>query len=176
MKRIVSLICAALMWAQGIAGERKTGSEKMGEVFMPYEVCLTDGIFKNSQEVGMEYLLSFDVDRLLAPLYNNTEYTSPKNKYGGWESLQISGHTIGHYLSACAYIYAQTGNEKLLETMDYAVSVMAKLQREDGFLAAFKSSYLEKAFDGKINAGGNGGAYLNGCWTLGITCIKHCRG
>lgn len=164
MKKTIIFICIAILLTQGSVAFGKSEYEGKGEMFMSYDVSLTKGMFKQSQKVGLDYLLSFDVDRLLAPLYATTEYISPANEYSGWESLQISGHTIGHYLSACAYMYAQTGNTELLKIMEHVVSVMAKLQRDDGFLAAFKSSYLEKAFDGKITAGGSGGAYLNGCW------------
>ena len=29
--------------------------------------------------------------------------------YGGWESESLAGHTLGHYLSACSLMFAQTG-------------------------------------------------------------------
>jgi hypothetical protein len=35
--------------------------------------------------------------------------------YGGWEepNCELRGHFVGHYLSACALMYASTGDEQL---------------------------------------------------------------
>lgn len=48
-----------------------------GEYIMQF-VTLLDGIFKESQEKGKEYLIYLDVDRLVAPVYEAAAQT-PKN-------------------------------------------------------------------------------------------------
>ena len=88
-------------------------------------VNLLDGIYKASQEKGNEYLLYLDIDRLVAPCYESVSQTPKKPRYGGWESTQIAGHSIGHWLSAAATMYKATGNEELRERLVYAVDELA---------------------------------------------------
>ncbi|MCJ7842429.1 glycoside hydrolase family 127 protein [Lederbergia sp. NSJ-179] len=82
-------------------------------------VHLLDGIFKESQEKGKEYLLFLDVDRLIAPCYEAVHQTPKKPRYGGWEATQIAGHSIGHWLSAAAAMYDATKDERLLEKLQF---------------------------------------------------------
>ena len=46
-----------------------------------------DSLFEKSEQVGLKYVLSIDVDRLLAPSYEMHGLTAPNNaqRYGGWE-------------------------------------------------------------------------------------------
>ncbi|WP_370621767.1 beta-L-arabinofuranosidase domain-containing protein [Bacillus sp. JCM 19034] len=76
-----------------------------------HQVQLLEGIFKQSELKGKEYLLNLDVDRLSAPCYEAIGQEAKKPRYGGWESTGISGHSIGHWLSAMAQMYAVTGEE-----------------------------------------------------------------
>lgn len=115
------------------------------------DVQLTDGIFADSRDVGAEYLLSFDCDRLLASLYLWTDKDGPKDVYWGWETDAegngIAGHSIGHYMSACVNMYMQTGNEEFKDRIDYMVDMMAKVQDDDGFLGGFKRELLDYVFE-----------------------------
>ena len=77
------------------------------------KVKLLDGLFKVSQDKGKEYLEYLDVDRLVAPCYEAIGKTSKKPRYGGWESMAISGHSLGHFLSALASMYVAEGGENL---------------------------------------------------------------
>jgi len=72
------------------------------------DVRLLEGIFKDSQDIGKEYLLELDVDRLMAPCYEAVDQDPKKPRYGGWEARQISGHSLGHWLSAAAQKYLAT--------------------------------------------------------------------
>lgn len=89
------------------------------------KVKLLDGLFKQSQDIGKEYLLSLDVDRLLAPCCEAVSQRPKKPRYGGWESTQIAGHSVGHWLSATAAMYVATGDEKLKRKLDYAIDELA---------------------------------------------------
>lgn len=122
-----------------------------GSLFSGYNVQLTDGIFADSRDVGAEYLLSFDCDRLLASLYLWTDKDGPKDVYWGWETDAegngIAGHSLGHYMSACVNMYMQTGNEEFKDRVDYMVDMMAKVQDDDGFLGGFKRELLDYVFE-----------------------------
>ncbi len=80
---------------------------KGSETFTLGQVRLTDPYFVNSFEREVDYLLAFDTDKLLAG-FRETAGLDMKGatRYGGWESTLIGGHTIGHYLTACAQAYA----------------------------------------------------------------------
>ncbi|WJH31233.1 glycoside hydrolase family 127 protein [Paenibacillus sp. CC-CFT742] len=98
----------------------------------PEHVQLLNGVFQTSQEVGERYLLSLDIDRFLAPCYEAYGLTAKKERYAGWEARTISGHSLGHYMSALAVTYQATGNETLKQTLDYAVTELAGIQQATG--------------------------------------------
>lgn len=69
-------------------------------------VTMTDDYCTNAFNKEIEYLLSFDTDRLLAGFRENAGLsTNGAKKYGGWENTNIAGHAIGHYLTALAQAY-----------------------------------------------------------------------
>lgn len=108
-------------------------------------------LFQLSQEVGKNYLLELDVDRLLAPIYEGVGLVPPKPSYGGWESMQIKGHSLGHYLSALATMYYETEDALLKERLDYIVAVLKCLQREDGYVGGVSSHPFDEAFTGEFH-------------------------
>ncbi len=118
------------------------------EHFPLSEVSLNDGIFKTAQEINVDLLMQYDVDRLLTPfvrqagLSSTTDTTSP---YYDWETLHpnfenwcwnpsfaLDGHVGGHYLSALALAYAAesdaTEKAALLERVNYMVDVLKDCQ------------------------------------------------
>ncbi len=113
-------------------------------------VKLLDGIFKDSEEIGKEYLLYLDVDRLVAPCYESAGQKSKKPRYGGWESRGISGHSIGHWLSAVSTMYAVTKDEKLKQKLNYAIDELSYVQSlgEDGYVSGFPKECFDKVFSG----------------------------
>jgi len=116
------------------------------------DVRLLEGIFKDSQDIGKEYLLELDVDRLLAPCYEAADQDPKKPRYGGWEARQISGHSLGHWLSAAAQMYLATKDEELKEKIDYAVSELAYLQSLDdkGYVSGFPRKPFDQVFTGEF--------------------------
>ena len=117
------------------------------------KVELLDGLFKTSQEKGKEYLEYLDTDRLLAPCYEAIGKTPKKPRYGGWESMKISGHSLGHFLSALATMYVADKDEKLKEKLDYAVAELAYLQslEDKGYVSGFPRECFDKVFSGEFN-------------------------
>ena len=71
------------------------------------QVVLTDDYFENAFALEIDYLLSFDTDKLLAG-FRETAGLDMKGavRYTGWEDDLIGGHSVGHYLSAIAQAYA----------------------------------------------------------------------
>jgi hypothetical protein len=101
-------------------------------------VQLLESPFRDAMERNAMYLLSIDPDRLL---HNTRQYAglTPRGKlYGGWESLGIAGHTLGHYLTALSQQYAATGDVRFRKRIDYIVSEMALCQDRygDGYIGA----------------------------------------
>ena len=142
-----------------------------GSSFEVSEVRLTDGIFKTSQDLGKSYIMSLDPDRLLAPVAYSTGATTDRSKYyGGWEAYQyrsykgngISGHSLGHWLSAMSTMYASTGDAAVKERLDYAVDKMAEYQNDDGYVGGVqKANFVSTLKAGTVNAGA---FELNGYW------------
>ncbi|MCX6915173.1 MAG: glycoside hydrolase family 127 protein, partial [Verrucomicrobia bacterium] len=111
------------------------------------DVRLLDGPFKHAQELDQKYLLSLDVDRLLYPFRINAGLPSGARPYGGWEEpkSEVRGHFVGHYLSACALMYASTGDERLKQKGKALVEGFALCQAK--FPSGYLSAYPEEFFD-----------------------------
>lgn len=80
----------------------------------------------NGLELEVDYLVSFDVDRLLAG-FRETAALDMKGarRYDGWENSLIGGHSLGHYLTACAQAYVNTGVSK--EDKDKLYAIMTEI-------------------------------------------------
>lgn len=115
-------------------------------------VTLLDGIFKDSQEKGKEYLLYLDVDRLVASCYEAVHQPPKKPRYGGWEKMGIAGHSIGHWLSATATMYAVTEDVALKDKLNYAIDELAYIQSFDpeGYLSGFPRDCYDEVFTGEF--------------------------
>jgi len=97
-------------------------------------------LFSDSQETGLEYVLRLDPDRLLAPCYRALGQTPKAPNYGGWESQQIAGHSLGHYLSALSGFVYETGDTRAKEKLDYTVRCIKEIQRGDGYFGGVPST------------------------------------
>ena len=131
------------------------------------DVKLLDGSpFKNAMEKDAAYLLVVEPNRLLHRFYLNAGLPTKGEIYGGWESDGLSGHTLGHYLSACALFYANTGNVEFKNRVDYIVSELALCQvaRKTGYVGAIpnEDTLWAKVSRGEIKTGGFD---LNGAWS-----------
>ncbi len=110
-----------------------------------------DSLFEKSQKTGMDYLLRYNPDRMLSPAYRALHKTPKAATYGGWESREIQGHMLGHYLSALSGFYFETGNEKAKKDLDYTVKCIKEIQREDGYFAGIPSDPFDHVFNSKGN-------------------------
>jgi DUF1680 family protein len=116
------------------------------EPFPLADVRLLDGPFKHAMELDRRYLLSLDPDRLLHNFRVNAGLPSSARPLGGWEApdCELRGHFVGHYLSACALMFASTGDTKLKQNANYLVAELAKCQQKlgGGYLSAFPETFL----------------------------------
>lgn len=138
------------------------------------DVKLLDGSpFKNAMGKDATYLLVVEPDRLLCRFYQNAGLPTKGEIYGGWESDGLSGHTLGHYLSACALFYANTGNVAFKSRVDYIVSMLARCQqaRKTGYVGGIpnEDTLWAKVSSGEIRSSGFD---LNGAWSPWYTVHK----
>ena len=134
---------------------------------------LGDGPFKNAMQKDAAYLLEINPDRLLYRFYKNAHLPVKDSVYGGWESEGLSGHTMGHYLSACAMMYISTGDKRFKEKCDYLVDELERCQqaRKTGYIGAIpdEDSLFARVARGEIKSGGFD---LNGGWAPWYTVHK----
>ncbi|MBR4926189.1 MAG: glycoside hydrolase family 127 protein [Prevotella sp.] len=113
MKRIIIIVWMATLWMTSQAQEKLYHDE-----FPLGDITLLDSPLKHAQDLNVQTLLKYDVDRLLAP-YRKEAGLEPKAKpYPNWDGLD--GHVGGHYLTAMA-MYAAMGNDECRSRMDYMI-------------------------------------------------------
>ena len=130
------------------------------------QVRLLPGPFLHATELDERTLLAYEPDRLLAKFRSEAGLKPRAEHYRGWEDDTISGHSLGHYLSACAQMYQSTGDKRFLERVSYIVAELAECQEAggDGYVAAIpngKKILGEQVGKGDIKAQP---FYLNGLW------------
>jgi uncharacterized protein len=102
------------------------------------EVDLAEGPFLHAQRMTEGYLLSLQPDRMLHNFRVNAGLVPKAPVYGGWESertwedINCHGHTLGHYLSACALAYRSTSNTQFKKRIDYIANELAACQKAAG--------------------------------------------
>lgn len=117
-----------------------TASEAGKVMAVPLQaVRLKPSLFLDSLLVNQRYLFELEPDRLLHTFLKYAGLTPKGAIYGGWEGDTISGHTLGHYLSALAKLHAQTGDAEAKTRIDYIVSELARAQARDsdGYVGGF---------------------------------------
>lgn len=112
------------------------------------DVQLLDGPFLHARELDRKYLLSFDTDRLLHTFRLNAGLPSTAQPLGGWEEpkSEVRGHFVGHYLSACAILYAGTKDVRLKEKAEQVVAGLAECQAKlgSGYLSAYPEEFIDR--------------------------------
>lgn len=109
------------------------------------DVRLDDGPFLHAQRKTEAYLLALQPDRMLHNFRVNAGLKPKAPVYGGWESAPIwaeincHGHTLGHYLSACALAYRSTGDVRFKARVDHIARELAACQAaaKSGLVCAF---------------------------------------
>jgi len=143
-----------------VAAGRAPGAATAGPAPFPLdEVRLLDGPFLDAQKRDAAYLLSLQPDRMLHHFRANAGLAPKAPVYGGWESeepwvgIRCHGHTLGHYLSAAALMYASTGDDRMKQRVDYIVAELHACQTaaRSGLVCAFPdgATQLENAVAGR---------------------------
>ncbi len=129
------------------------------------EVQLRDGPLKQAVEWNRSYLLRLPVDRLLHNFRVNAGLPSSAKPLGGWEApgVELRGHFVGHYLSACGLMFASTGDREIKARGDQIVRGLADCQRALGS-SGYLSAFSEELF-GRLDA-------LKGVWAPFYTLHK----
>ena len=113
-------------------------------------VKLLPSIFSQRYELNRKYLMSLENDKLLQNFYFEAGLSKAgnimlnkdlnyKDFYWGWESPsnQLRGHFLGHWLSAAAYLYAETKDGEVKAKADKIVQELAECQKINGGEWAF---------------------------------------
>ncbi|MEJ5170810.1 MAG: beta-L-arabinofuranosidase domain-containing protein [Fimbriimonadales bacterium] len=131
----------------------------------PWNVRLEPGPFQEAMEANGRYLLRLEPERLLQPYYVAAGLPATKEAYGGWERATIAGHSLGHYLSACCWHFASSGDERFLQRVSCIVAELRRCQsaRSDGYVGGVPES---DRLWGEIRRGviRSQGFDLNGIW------------
>ena len=109
------------------------------------DVTLEAGPFLHAQRMTEAYLLKLQPDRMLHNFRLNAGLEPKAPVYGGWESeprwaeINCHGHTLGHYLSACALAYRSTSDRRFKQRIDYIAGELAACQKAagSGLICAF---------------------------------------
>ncbi len=161
---IAAVLAAALFAAPGSArsGSRPAAPDttfpatavgpKVEVRAVPFDlrnVRLLDGPFKQAMERDLKYMASLDGDRLLHMFRVTAGLPSAARPYGGWEKpdVELRGHTMGHFLSASALMYAATGDERVRAKAETLVEELAKCQKAlgpSGYLSAFPETFFDR--------------------------------
>lgn len=166
--------------AQSYIPEKKNTKVKVQPVvpvkafaFPLSDVKLLASPFTKAMQLDSAYLLSLSADRLLYRFYKNAGLPVKDSIYGGWESDGLSGHTLGHYLSAASMMYVSTGNIEFKKRIDYIVTELERCQlaRKTGYIGAIpkEDSIFGKVAKGEIKSSGFD---LNGGWSPWYTVHK----
>ncbi|MDP9230716.1 MAG: glycoside hydrolase family 127 protein [Bacteroidota bacterium] len=177
---IACLILALSSLAQSYVPEQNNTKIKVKPVvpikayaFNIGDVKLIGGPFRHAMDMDSAYLLLLKPDRLLHRFHLNAGLPVKDSVYKGWESEGLSGHTLGHYLSAASMMYQSTGNIVFKNRVEYIVRELQKCQhaRGTGYTGAIpdEDSIFAKVTRGEIRSSGFD---LNGGWSPWYTVHK----
>ncbi len=114
------------------------------------DVVLREGELLMKEADNRNYLMELQSDALLQNFYQEAglhqNFGSKSMAHGGWEdpTCQLRGHFLGHWLSAAAMRYFETGDEEILAKAKHVVHELKKCQNENGGIWA--ASVPEKYF------------------------------
>jgi DUF1680 family protein len=117
------------------------------------QVRLLAGPCKQAADANRAYLMRLAPERLLHTFHLNAGLSSSAQPLGGWEEPrgELRGHTIGHYLSACAMRAASGSDAEMKARGDEIVAELAKCQARltGGFLSAYSTEYYDRLDNGR---------------------------
>lgn len=149
------------------------GERVMALPFSPHDVWLLPGPFKKILDSNGEYLLSLEPNRLLSLFRKSAGLEQKAEPYGGWESMGVAGHSLGHLLSGLAWHYAVADSAKHKERLELLIQGLNACQkaRKDGYVGAIPDAdrVWEEIRRGELKSQGFD---LNGIWVPWYTQHK----
>ncbi len=138
--RRVNFFSIALMFFS--AGDLSAQDEDRIKLFEPKHVHLEESAFKNAQNVDLKYIMELEPDRLLYPFLREAGLEPKAKSYPNWEDTGLDGHIGGHYLTALSLMYASTGNDEVLERLNYMLRELKRAQDAygDGYIGGVPGS------------------------------------
>ena len=121
----------------GLPRQARSAPAKL-QAFDLSDVDLAEGPFLHAQRMTQAYLLKLQPDRMLHNFRVNAGLQPKAPVYGGWESestwedINCHGHTLGHYLSACALAWRSTKDKQYKQRIQYIASELAACQKAAG--------------------------------------------
>ncbi len=96
------------------------------------DVEMKDDYLLNGTKKMAAYLNDFDVNKLASGFRRTAGLSSTSDTYPGWETSLIAGHAVGHYMTAVAQGYNNTGDEGLLKMSNDLIDALYEAQiKED---------------------------------------------
>lgn len=146
---LTTLILARALSAIGAAAAVAPAAPDQLAPFPLPSVRLLAGPFKTAMERDAKYMLELETDRLLHNFRVNAGLPSTAAPLGNWEApkSELRGHLTGHYLSACALMFASTGDPRFKERAVLLVRELARCQSalgSRGYLSAFPESLFDR--------------------------------
>lgn len=150
-----------------------TAGSIIDQIFQPLKpgtTKLLSSPFTARFDLNVKYLMSLSSANLLRTYYleaglwsySGSASTSvdldivqdlPSTWHWGWESptSELRGHFLGHWLSATANVYAQTGDEQLRAKTTFIVKELARCQEANGgeWIAAFPKTFMDRIAAGR---------------------------
>ena len=98
--------------------------------FLLEDVTIEAGPLRDARDWNRGYMMRLHNDRLLHNFRVNAGLPSNAKPLGGWEAptCELRGHFVGHYLSACALLYAATRDAAVKAKADELVAGIAECQ------------------------------------------------
>jgi DUF1680 family protein len=114
--------------------------------FALQHVRLLPSPWMDMMELNRSWLYSLPNDRLAHNFRVTAGIASDASPIGGWEApdCELRGHFVGHYLSACALLFATTGDTTLRDKANALVTMLAACQAKDGYLGAYPASFYDR--------------------------------
>lgn len=138
----VPLAASAKSDVNAISGLSQAGQHAVNPVvppktapFSPADVRLVDGPFKLSRDAGARYLLSLNVDRLLAPYRIEADLKPKAPQYPGWETKDLPGVALAFYLSGISRLALNTEgweSDEFHRRLVYIVDELETCQKTTG--------------------------------------------
>jgi hypothetical protein len=125
------------------------------QLFALRDVTLEAGPLQQARDWNRAYIMRLPNDRLLHNFRITAGLTSSAKPLGGWEEPkgELRGHFVGHYLSACALLYAATGDAAIKAKADDLVAGIAACQaklNDNGYVSAFPTELFDR-LDRRVN-------------------------